>query len=156
VLPWSSQRSYAWNGDRDLDDPASRWLPRRVVADDALTVGTTSTVLEDPLGRRVAGVATGTAPLLVPLRQQGYAGVLVERDQPGAAALTPRLTGLRLVRRTATLDLYGVPDPDRVPQPQRSIAAPVAGDVVALLLCLGAITSLARIETRRGATVYGS
>jgi hypothetical protein len=150
VLPWSSQRSYAWNDGRDLDDPAASWLPRRTVADDSLTVGRVATPLEDPLARSIAATATGAGQLLAPLRAQGYAGVLVEWDQPGALSLVTRLQGLQLVRQSSALALYAVPDPAAITAGRRSTVPPLAGDLVALVVGLGAITSLLRIETRRG------
>jgi hypothetical protein len=150
VLPWSSQRAYAWNGGRTLDDPAARWLPRRVVGDDALRVGSGSTVIEDPLARRIAAAVTGSGPLVAMLRAQGYAGVLVELDQPGAAADVARLGGASLVVSTPTLAVYGVPRPLAIDTASKPVASAIVGDLVALLIVLAAAISLGRIRTEQG------
>jgi hypothetical protein len=150
VLPWSSQRDYSWNGRRTLDDPAARWLPRRVVGDDALRVGSGSTVIEDPLARRIAVTVTGSGPLVTTLRAQGYAGVLVELDQPGAAADVARLGGASLVMSTPTLAVYGVPRPVSVHRTSTSVVPAVIGDLGALLIVIAAVISLGRIRTQQG------
>ncbi len=48
VLPWASYRSYAWNDGRRVLDPLPRYLHRRVIVDDAVTVGDTTVPPEDP------------------------------------------------------------------------------------------------------------
>ncbi|HTW21169.1 MAG TPA: hypothetical protein VME70_13265 [Mycobacteriales bacterium] len=148
VLPWSSQRQYGWNGGRTLAEPAAYWLPRRVVADDALAVGSVSTPLEDPLARRIAGAVAGRGPLLAVLRRQGYAGVLLETDQTGSAGAAARLQGLRPVLRTGTLALYAVPGPVAVSEPRSPRAPTLAGDIAAALAVLICAAGVAEITTR--------
>jgi hypothetical protein len=154
VLPWSSQRVYSWNGGRTLDDPAARWLPRRVVGDDALRVGSSSTVIEDPLARAINPTVIGTGPLVATLRARGYAGVLVELDQPGATTAVARLAGASLTAATATLAVYDVPRSSAVhslaKSGSKSVAPVVVGDLGALVIVLVGAISLARIRTRRG------
>jgi hypothetical protein len=140
VLPWAADRAYAWNGDRTQIDPAEHWLPRRVVGDDALRVGDRSTPVEDPLGRRIVGAATGRGQLLPILRRQGYGGVLLETDQPGARAAGSRLAGLRLDRSAADLSLYAVPGPTAVDLPLAPLAPILIGDILAALALIAAIT----------------
>ena len=153
VLPWSSQRRFGWNGDRDLADPADRWLPRRVVGDDALKVGTLATPLEDPLARSVVGSVTGTGPLLPALQQQGYAAVLVERDQPGASVAVARLAGLREVVDSPTLGLYAVAGSERRTHATAPLRVTLAADALTGLAVLVSIASLAEIGTGRRRTV---
>jgi hypothetical protein len=156
VLPWASQRQFSWNDDRVIDDPADRWLPRRVVGDDQLQVSDRATPLEDPLARAVAAAATGTAPLLGALQQQGYAGVLLERDQVGAAAAAARLSGLQPVASAPDLALYAVP-PGSAAMPPRASTAPLrvtlAADGFSGLVVLIGIGSVADIRTRPRRTV---
>jgi hypothetical protein len=133
IMPWATERAYPWNGDRPQIDPADHWLPRRVVGDDALPVGSRSTPVEDPLARRVAAAATGTGPLLPALRRQGYAGVLVETDQAGAGPLPSRLIGLHLLSSSEDLALYAVPDPARVDVARAPLVPIVVGDIAAAL-----------------------
>jgi hypothetical protein len=133
VLPWAAERAYPWNGDRPQLDPADHWLPRRVVGDDALLVGDRSTPIEDPLARRVAPAVGSTGPLVTVLQQQGYAGVLVESDQAGAAAVLSRLTGTHLIRSTGDLALYAVPGTARVEVHRVPLAPILVGDILAAL-----------------------
>jgi hypothetical protein len=140
VLPWATDRAYSWNGHRTQIDPADHWLPRRVVGDDALLVGSRTTPVEDLLARRIASAATGEGSLLVALREQGYAGVLVERDQPGARATAARLGGLRVVRSAGDLALYAVPAPAPVRIARAPLAPILAGDILAALALLAALT----------------
>ena len=156
VLPWTSQRQFGWNGDRVLAEPAADWLPRRVVADDSLRVGPSATPLEDPLARRIAAAVNGAGPLPPVLRAQGYSGVLVEADQPGARSAIARLAGLEPVVTAPTLRLYAVRGaaPGRPPSAPRDAA--LAGDLIAGLLILSCLASLADITTTGGRNVYRS
>jgi hypothetical protein len=140
VLPWATERAYPWNGERPQIDPADHWLPRRVVGDDALLVGDRSTPVEDPLARHVAAAATGTGPLLPVLQRQGYAGVLVETDQAGAAQLSSRLTGLRPLISVDGLSLYAVPGSARVDVPRAPLVPILVGDIVAALAVAASLT----------------
>jgi hypothetical protein len=140
VLPWATERTYPWNDQRTQIDPADHWLPRRVVGDDALLVGDRSTPVEDPLARRVAPTVTGTGPLLPVLRRQGYAGVLVETDQVGAAQLPPRLTGLHLRSSADDLALYSVPGSARLDVPRAPLVPILVGDILAALVVAAALT----------------
>jgi hypothetical protein len=150
VLPWSSQRRYGWNGFRVLDDPTDRWLSRRVVGDDSLRVGRLATPLEDPLARPIARSATGREPLLPALRRQGYAGVLLQRDQPGAAALARELAPLRVVVASPTLVLYAVGGSPRATPTGNGLGLTIAADTLVALLVLISAASLADIRTRPG------
>jgi hypothetical protein len=148
VLPWASERGYPWNAERPQADPTDHWLPRRVVGDDALQVGHTSTAVEDPVARRIAAAATGTASLLPTLRNQGYAGVLLQRDQPGARAAAQRLTGLPVVRSSGALTLYAVPGSRRVAVRRAPLTPILVGDLLAALGLLTAVTMCVAKRTR--------
>jgi hypothetical protein len=157
VLPWASQRQYPWNADRVLTDPADHWLPRRVVGDDALTVGRTTTELEDPLAVTIAPAASGRShigpgELVRALRAQRYAGVLVELDQPGAVAAATRLRGLPVVAAARTLRLYAVPDPDPRAAPHAPAWPTLTADALVAVAIVVVAASLVRgrARTRRG------
>jgi hypothetical protein len=148
VLPWASERQYPWNSNRVLTDPADHWLARRVVGDDALTVGPATTRLEDPLAVKIAAAASGSGDLVGALRAQRYSGVLVETDQPGAVAVTARLRGLPVVAATPTLRLFSVPgDDSRAPSHAPAWPTVTADAVVAAAIVLVAV-SLARSRAR--------
>ncbi|CND92090.1 transmembrane protein [Mycobacterium tuberculosis] len=100
VLPWASYRSYPWNHGRRVLDPLPRYLHRRVIVDDAVTVGGTTVPPEDPRAVRLAPVArTGTPPAAT-LREAGVRFVVVDAEtgsvRPTGAA-TPVLRGADLV-----------------------------------------------------------
>jgi hypothetical protein len=148
ILPWSAQRQFGWNGDRTLTDPADQWLPRRVVGDDSLRVGSRRTPLEDPMATSVAPAVTGSGRLLPVLRRQGYAAVLLERDQFGADAAAARLSGLNEVVNSPTLALYAVPGFTARSSPGASLPLTLAADALCGLVVLGALASVADIRTR--------
>jgi hypothetical protein len=100
----------------------------------------------------VSAAVTGTAPLVTVLRDQGYAGVLLETDQPGAAADRTRLAGLSVVAATATLTLYGVPSPARAAEPQAPLVPILLADVLAALAVVGAAAICGHSNTRRDQT----
>ncbi|TDE30789.1 hypothetical protein [Actinomadura sp. 6K520] len=84
VLPWAAYRSYPWNGGRRVLDPLPRYLHRRVVVDDAVSVGTatgTTTVApEDPRAVRLAPAARTGAPPVATLRAEGIRYVVVDAE----------------------------------------------------------------------------
>ncbi|GAA1856427.1 hypothetical protein [Actinomadura bangladeshensis] len=100
VLPWASYRSYPWNHGRRVLDPLPRYLHRRVIVDDAVTVGGTTVPPEDPRAVRLAPAArTGTPPAAT-LRDAGVRFVVVDAEtgsvRPTGAA-TAVLRGADLV-----------------------------------------------------------
>jgi len=112
VLPWSSYRTFPWNGGRALLDPAPRWLTGRTVTDDALRVtgaASAATMQEDPVTRRVDPAIRAGGPLAGTLRREGIPLVMVERTAPGGADQAGRTTGLHLVVQTRELTLLAVP-----------------------------------------------
>ncbi|TDC50266.1 hypothetical protein E1281_22170 [Actinomadura sp. KC345] len=80
VLPWAAHRSYPWNRGRRVLDPLPRYLHRRVVVNDAVTVGETTVAPEDPRVVRLAPAArTGTPPVTT-LRDEGIRYVVVDAE----------------------------------------------------------------------------
>jgi hypothetical protein len=92
VLPWASYRSYAWNHGRRVLDPLPRYLHRRVIVDDAVTVGGTTVPPEDPRAVRLAPVAKTGSPPAATLRDAGIRYVVVDAEtgsvRPTGAATT--------------------------------------------------------------------
>jgi len=128
ALPAGVYRAFPWNDGRPQVDPAARWLPRRVVADDTLVVGDREVEGED---RRARTVLTATDDP-TELARLGIGWVLVERGTPGPPV--PReVTALPLVVDTPELSLYRVPG--ALPGPRATgprTAAVVAAHAVAL------------------------
>ncbi|WP_433328631.1 hypothetical protein [Spirillospora sp. CA-294931] len=106
VLPWAAHRSYPWNHGRRLLDPLPRYLNRRVIVNDAVTVGDTTVAAEDPRVRRLDPVIKGGGPLTRALQDAGVRYVAV--DEPGAA-VESRLAGAAKVLSGPDLVLYRVP-----------------------------------------------
>lgn len=95
VLPWASYRSYPWNHGRRVLDPLPRYLHRRVVVNDAVTVGATTVPAEDPRAVDLAPVArTGTPPAAV-LRDKGIRYVVVDAQ---TASQLPSGAAVELLR----------------------------------------------------------
>ncbi|MCP9950445.1 hypothetical protein LUX33_19895 [Actinomadura madurae] len=96
VLPWASYRSYPWNRGRRVLDPLPRYLHRRVIVDDAVTVDGTTVAPEDPRAVRLAPVARTGAPPAATLRDAGVRYVVVDAEigtlRPSGPA-TPVLQG---------------------------------------------------------------
>jgi hypothetical protein len=136
LLPWGAFRAFEWNGGRTVLDPAARYLPGSVVADDALVVGRTRI---DGEGHRSAAAAAAlrSGDPATGLRGLGVRWVVVHRGQPGARPIPALragrtvLTGpnLRLVRLTGQVADRRLP---------AATAVVVVADVLALLLLLGA------------------
>jgi hypothetical protein len=148
VLPFGAYRAFDWNDSRPQLDPAQRWLPRPVVADDELVVGRTVVAGEDHRARRVARAA-GDPEQLAAL---GVGWVLVERDTPGRG-VPAAVTSLPLVVDGTRLDLYRVPGAAPGAQPSTvRVTAVVFAHACALVTVVGAglwITTLPSTVTLR-------
>ncbi|TDC82790.1 hypothetical protein [Actinomadura sp. 7K507] len=95
VLPWAAHRSYPWNRGRRVLDPLPRYLHRRVVVNDAVTVGETMVAPEDPRVVRLAPAArTGTPPVAT-LRDEGIRYVVVDAE---IGALRPSGPAVEVMR----------------------------------------------------------
>ncbi|MFB4306122.1 hypothetical protein [Actinomadura sp. GTD37] len=98
VLPWASYRSYPWNHGRRVLDPLPRYLHRRVIVDDAVTVGGTTVPQEDPRAVRLAPVARTGAPPAATLRDEGVRYVVVDAETRGAGAVAPSGAAVEVLR----------------------------------------------------------
>ncbi|MBE1531349.1 hypothetical protein [Actinomadura algeriensis] len=96
LLPWAQYRSYEWNRGRRVLDPLPRYLDRRVIVNDAVTVGRTTVAPEDPRAVRLAET----------LSSDDSSG------SPGAATL--RDAGVRYVVVDAEIDRFRPPGTERV------------------------------------------
>ncbi|MQA97053.1 MAG: hypothetical protein GEV11_21305 [Streptosporangiales bacterium] len=84
ALPWSAHRRYRWSAERTLLDPMPRFLPRRVVAEDAVQVGNVRLAAEDPRARAIPALlgGDGDGDLTEPLRRAGFRYVIVDAGGP--------------------------------------------------------------------------
>ncbi|KQT89251.1 hypothetical protein ASG49_15790 [Marmoricola sp. Leaf446] len=93
LLPFSSYRQPAWNGDRKVLDPTGRYLGIDVVADDALSVDGVELPGEDPRAARVGRALEEADPRgrAIALREEGVGLVVVERGAGAAPVVTGRV-----------------------------------------------------------------
>lgn len=81
VLPWEAHRSYPWNRGRRVLEPLPRYLHgRRVVVNDAVTVGDVTVPPEDPRAVRLAAAARTGSPSVATLREEGIRYVVVDAE----------------------------------------------------------------------------
>jgi len=143
TLPFSEYRNYSWNRGRTVFDPAPRYLPAAVLADDTLVVGNLVLEGEDPRAARVRDLLAAGEPV----SQVGTRWVLVQHEA-GASVPTGALDGLRLVHDGQFLDLYTNPTAT-ADQTRQSGRRWVIGavDLMAVALVIAAIWQLRRSPT---------
>jgi hypothetical protein len=146
TLPLSTFRGFAWNADRTQLDPAPRVLPKPVLMDDTLQVGTERVAGEDP---RIGDVRAAKSAR--ELTAAGIGWVLVEHGTPGD--FDPRLLdGASPAWSGDWLTLYrtpGVPEVKAIPW----TPALVANGVALALLCVALLCRMLPMRTlSRGGT----
>jgi hypothetical protein len=149
VLPFEAYRRYDWNGGLSSMTPWSRLVDRRVVASSDLVVvlpnGSARVAGEDEYAAQVGRALTAPRPGAA-LGRLGVRWVLV--DAPGVAAPA----GTSVLSRGPHVTLLQVDAPVDAAWPQRldpPTAPVVAGDLVWLAACLGAVWWTRR-RTSRG------
>ncbi|MFI0404907.1 hypothetical protein [Actinomadura sp. 3N508] len=95
VLPWASYRSYAWNHGRRVLDPLPRFLHRKVVVNDAVTVGDLTIPAEDPRAVELGPAARAGTPPADTLRDQGIRYVVVDAEPAANRPSGPAVEVLR-------------------------------------------------------------
>ncbi|XVQ12326.1 hypothetical protein ACQP1W_07110 [Spirillospora sp. CA-255316] len=163
VLPWAAYRSYPWNGGRRVLDPLPRYLNRRVVVNDAVTVGATTVAPEDPKAARLDGPIRAGGPLTDVLREAGVRYVVVDAGAPaGGPGLPPgsgwppgaeRLPGTERLVQEGDLVLYRIPGARHSPEEN----APVAAVIVAwIVVSVAVFWLLVPAATTLGSPLPGS
>jgi hypothetical protein len=140
ALPLSAFRGFAWNDDRTQLDPAPRFLPKPVLLDDTLRVGTERIAGEDP---RIGDVRAATSA--AELTAAGIGWILVEHGTPGD--VDPRLlAGATKVWSGEWLTLYRTPG---VPAVKAIAWTPVvvANGVALGLLCVALLCRMLPMRT---------
>jgi hypothetical protein len=109
VLPWEAYRGYPWNAGRRVLDPLPRFLPARVIVNDAVRVhtrdrGDIALAAEDPRARALDALVRGGGPLTGPLAAHGVRYVAVD-----AGPADGRLAGAEILVAGKDLVLYRIP-----------------------------------------------
>lgn len=148
VFPWSTYRSYEWNGDRVVLDPWNRLLAQRVVSDDRLALRDGSTVAgEDPAAAAVTRALATGQDVTETLREQGVRWVVVQTQQQAPDTARPELPG-EPVLVAGDLAVHDLGTPPRSPRPSGpALAAGLLGTAAAVLLSIVLLLRSRRDET---------
>lgn len=140
VLPLSAFRGFAWNADRTQLDPAPRVLPKPVLMDDTLLVGSERIAGEDP---RIGDVRAATSAR--ELTEAGIGWILVEHGTPGYVD-SRLLAGTTPVWSGEWLTLYRTPG---VPEVKAISWTPalLANGVALTLLCVAVLCRMLPMRT---------
>jgi hypothetical protein len=149
VLPWQPFRRFAWARSVPVLDPAPRLLPRAVLADDALPVGSRRLPAEGAGARAVTAALADGSLDAAELSALGVGWVLVEAGTPGGLPALPAPAAVAV--RTPDLALLRYPGARPVPGPDavRQLCVTSAHLLFAALV-LGACGALAAGHARRG------
>ncbi|MGV1037531.1 MAG: hypothetical protein ACOYD0_10980 [Candidatus Nanopelagicales bacterium] len=144
-VPWTTFRRYPWNGNRTVLDPAPRFMPRTVIADDRLPVSGSSGVTwvggDDPRSAAVAAGLGTNAPLVDVLPAMGVRWVIEQTDQPRPIDRS-KLVGLRLVVNQTGLKLWEVPTAGPAPELPSWWPIVATVDLLGLVILLSSATLL--------------
>jgi hypothetical protein len=127
VLPWAAYRGYWWNDHQRVLDPMPRYLTRRVILNDAVTVGRLTIPAEDPRARRLG---SGADVDVGKLREAGIRYVVVDAETDAWAGV-----GAEAVLRDPAVALYRIEGPRHV----RDQAAPVILTIFAWTIAIAVI-----------------
>jgi hypothetical protein len=152
-LPWTSFRSFDWNDNRTVLDPAPRWLPRPTVVSDDLIVATSGGPVkvsgDDPRARVISESLGAPGTLDATLTSLGIGWALVAKDTPGEV---PSLGDWQVAFSGTDLVLYVAPEdvtPVSVPALELGVVAGVDAILgVGLLLGLSAL-GIRRVRSLR-------
>ncbi|GAA4205571.1 hypothetical protein [Microbispora amethystogenes] len=152
LLPWEAYRAYDWNGRRSVLDPLPRYLPRRVVWNDAVRVGDSvgvgggETVVgaEDPRVLALTPLVRSGAPLTEALRGAGFRFVVLDGDQSNWNAFHPRLRGARPVYTGRYAALYAIDAPATTPEQAPAGSPPAYAVILSWFVSLSYIYFMVR------------
>ena len=147
-LPWTSFRSFDWNDNRTVLDPAPRWLPRPTVVSDDLIVATSGGPVvvsgDDPRARLISESLEAPGTLDATLTSLGISWALVAKDTPGEV---PSLGDWQVAFSGTDLVLYVAPEavtPVSVPALDLGVVAGVDA-----ILGVGLLLGLCALGIRR-------
>jgi hypothetical protein len=103
VLPWAAYRRYPWNRGEAVFDPWSKLLHRRVILNDALTVGARTVAAEDPDARHLDPVVRSPGPVTAALAAAGVRYVIVDAGPFLAHSALPRTAPPRFAGASVVL-----------------------------------------------------
>jgi hypothetical protein len=114
LLPWAQYRRYPWNRGEAVFDPWPRLLPRPMIWNDALRVGTTTVAAEGSQARKLGPVVESGRPLTGPLLAAGVRYVIVDAGPLLGQArsrlpLLARLPGARVELASPDLIVFLLP-----------------------------------------------
>nr|WP_191909884.1 hypothetical protein [Microbispora cellulosiformans] len=152
LLPWEAYRAYDWNGRRSVLDPLPRYLPRRVVWNDAVRVGDgggegageTVVGAEDPRALALTPLVRSRAPLTEALRGAGFRFVVLDGDQSNWNEFHPRLRGARPVYTGRYAALYAIDAPEPTPEQAPTGSPPAYAVILAWFVSLSSIYFMVR------------
>ena len=150
VLPWSAYQRFRWNDQRAALDPALRFFPGQVVANDELTLGDHRTVRgQDPAGSSIGQAIADGRPIGPALATAGVRYLLVERTAPSAVEVAlPSGTVLHDGPELLLLDLGTQGRSTRSPHPHLIVTADVLAGSTVLVAAL--LTGFVAIRRRQG------
>jgi len=102
LLPWATDRRFAWNGGEAMLDPWPRLLSRPVIWNDGTQVGDVSLAPDDPRARQLNAIVQSQAPLTNALRANGVRYVVVD----AGPRPTTRLPGFTMIIDQPGLAVY--------------------------------------------------
>ena len=158
VLPWSAYQRFRWNDQRAALDPALRFFPGQVVANDELTLGDHRTVRgQDPAGSSIGQAIADGRPIGPALATAGVRYLLVERSAPSAVEVAlPSGTVLHKGPELLLLDLGTPGRSTRSPHPGLIVTADVlAGSTVLVAAMVIGFVAIRRRQAPGGGSMAG-
>jgi hypothetical protein len=144
VLPFTYYRRFAWNHDRVVLDPMTRWLDAPVLVNDDLPLSSGPIRGEDSSAGRIRAALEAGDPIGPALVAEHVGLVIDERDQPDPNRDRSSLADLPIVWQHGSLAVHAVPGA-RADNRDNPPPIGIASALVTLLAAFGAV-----VLSRRG------